>query len=178
MLTVGYHTLEDRNNFDQIEERGPQKCTRNNAWLGSGYYFWDRDIDMAHHWGKQSYPNGYVVFEGEIKIDENTYDLLGNTMHKNEFKQVLAELKKSNHHKNPEKITVGVIIEYLKRNAGFLYNSIRAASETNNPIIVDFGGTRGEVMRLNDRVQICLITKINLSLHTFRAIYPEEYKTE
>lgn len=34
MLTIGYHTLEDRDNVDEIENFGPIKCTNKAAWLG------------------------------------------------------------------------------------------------------------------------------------------------
>ena len=46
MLT-GYHTVEDRDNPDEIEADGPFKCTRGDAWLGPGYYFWDSKITQV-----------------------------------------------------------------------------------------------------------------------------------
>lgn len=174
MLTIGYHTLEDRNNVDHIEEWGPQQCTRINAWLGDGYYFWDGDIYWAHDWGK-NYSKGYLVFSGEILINENTYDLVGNVLHKKEFYEVINIMKNEGYLKSLQNVTVAKVIEYLKRYIGFEYNSIRAADYPRSAFKVSFGGKNGEFMYLNERVQICLITKKNLSLQSFRAIFPEEY---
>jgi hypothetical protein len=44
-----YHTQEKRK--DRITR--PVLCNNENAWLGSGYYFWDDEID-AIHWGNKS----------------------------------------------------------------------------------------------------------------------------
>lgn len=174
MLTKGYHTLEDRSNPDHIEEWGPQPCNRKNAWLGDGYYFWDGDIFWAHDWGK-NYPKGYMIFEGEISIDDNTYDLVGNMLHKKEFWHVIQELVTTGFFKSLHYVTVPKVIEYIKKHAGFDYNSIRAADYPEKAYTISFGGKRGEFMYLNERVQVCLITKKNLSLQSFRVIFPEEY---
>lgn len=175
MQIKGYHTLEDRDNFELIEERGPQLCKRENAWLGDGYYFWDSDISWAHQWGK-NYSKGYLIFEADILINELTYDLFGNTLHKNEFKSIILELINNGNFKNIETVTVPKVIEYLKKYIGFTYNSIRAADYPKQAFKVSFGGKNGEFMYLNERVQVCLIDKKNLSLQSFAVIYPEEYK--
>jgi hypothetical protein len=174
MLTKGYHTLEDRGNVDEIEEWGPKQCLRKNAWLGDGYYFWDGDIFWAHDWGKKSYKD-YLIFESEVTIDEKTFDLFGNTLHKKEFSQIIHELIKTGHFKSMNMVTVPKVIEYLKKYAGFNYNSIRAADYPNKAFMVSFGGANNEAMYLNERVQVCLITKKNLSLSSFRVIFPEHY---
>jgi len=174
MLTKGYHTLEDRDNVDEIEEWGPKPCKRNSAWLGDGYYFWDGDIYWAHDWGKKSYTR-YMIFEGEITIDENTYDLVGNILHKKEFWHIIQELVNSGFFKSFQMVTVPKVIEYIKRHAGFDYNSIRAADYPHKAFKISFGGANKEFMYLNERVQICLINKKNLSLQSFKVIFPEEY---
>ena len=45
---VIYQTLEDRDNYDEVEECGPFPCCSSNAWLGKGCYFWDDEIIVAH----------------------------------------------------------------------------------------------------------------------------------
>lgn len=47
----GYHTQEFRHWSDALTE--PIPCTKNNAWLGIGAYFW-LDIEFAHLWGVDS----------------------------------------------------------------------------------------------------------------------------
>ena len=174
MITKGYHTLEDRDNVNYIEEWGPRPCTKKNAWLGDGCYFWDGDIDWAHDWGKKNYKE-YMIFEGNITIDENTYDLVGNILHKKEFYSAMQVLLDSGHFKSLDSVKVSGVIEYLKKFIGFKYNSIRSVDYPSRALTVSFGGNHNEFMYLNERVQICLITKNNLSLQTFRVIHPEKY---
>ena len=175
MLTKGYHTLEDRGNAAEIEEWGPKLCNKRYAWLGDGYYFWDGDIYWAHDWGKKA-KRGYMIFEGDITIDENTYDLVGRTSHKLEFAEIIRELESTGFFKPGQVITVPEVLEYIKKYIGFPYNAIRAAdypgSRTEQ---ISFGGKWGEHMYLNERIQICLINKKNLNLQTFKVIYPDIY---
>lgn len=173
MLTIGYHTLQNRDNVDEIENSGPIKCTTKAAWLGHGYYFWDYNIHWAHNFGRSRYGSSYMIFEAEIALNQETYDLYGNVRHKMEFKELWEELKKNGHFESGEEITVPKLIEYLKRNIGFPYSSIRAADTPDRESRISFGGQRSEYMILNERVQICLITKKNLSLQSFRVIYPD-----
>lgn len=173
MITIGYHTLEDKGNVDEIEMSGPKPCYRPNAWLGDGYYFWDGDIDWAHDWGKNY--KEYMIFTAEIHIDELTYDLFGNTLQKKEFWEIVKKLVKKGKISKLEDVKVSWVIEYIKKHIGFDYNSIRAADYPQKAFKLSFGGNRSEFMYVNERVQICLISKKNLTSSSFKAIYPEEY---
>lgn len=174
MLTTGYHTLEDQDNVDYIEEQGPIKCATKAAWLGEGYYFWDANIEWAHGFGRSRYIDNYMIFEAEIVLNNETYDLYGNVSHKIEFKELYEALKNHSYFKGQE-LTVPKLIEYMKRKLDFPYNSIRAADNPKSQYTLSFGGKLREFMYLNERVQICLITKKNLSSPSFRVIYPEDY---
>lgn len=116
-----------------------------------------------------------MIFEAEIAINNETYDLYGNVGQKLEFYEVYKELKQNGHFEEGEEITVPKVIEYLKRHVGFPYTSVRAADNPKRQNVISFGGQRREYMFLNERVQICLITKKNLSSQSFRVIYPEHY---
>ena len=175
MLTIGYHTLEDRDNVDAIENNGPIKCETKAAWLGFGYYFWDANEEWAHKFGRSRYPDNYMIFEGDISLNHETYDLFGNVRHKLEFREAWEILKDNGEFSADEMVRVADVIEYLKRINAFPYNSIRAADNPDRQNVIYFGGQRGEFMFLNERVQICLISKKNLSLPSFRVIYPEQY---
>ena len=61
-----YQTLEDRQNYEDVEEHGPYFCYARYAngnpksgvkepWLGEGYYFWDTRIADARWWGDTVY---------------------------------------------------------------------------------------------------------------------------
>jgi|SRR6218665_2757928 len=176
MLILGYHTLENRDNVDAIESNGPVKCKTNAAWLGYGYYFWDTNDEWAHKFGRSRYQENYMIFEGEINLNHETYDLFGNVKHKLEFRKAWEIMKENGKFSPEEMIRVADVIEYLKKINNFPYNSIRAADNPAQQNVIPFGGKRKESMVLNERVQICLVTKKNLSLPSFRVVHPEQLK--
>ena len=49
-----FQAIKDLDNPDEIEQNGPFKCRREDAWLGEGYYFWDSFVELAHWWGRES----------------------------------------------------------------------------------------------------------------------------
>lgn len=69
-----YQTLEDRQNYEEIEAHGPYFCSERyqngilkkgvkEPWLGEGYYFWDSRISDAQWWGDTIYSKkGYVIW--------------------------------------------------------------------------------------------------------------------
>lgn len=175
MTTAGYHTLEDRDNVDEIETDGPQKCKRKDAWLGDGYYFWDTEIEWAHDWGKQY--SEYMIFEGTIEINEVTFDLVGNVSHKIFFRKIYEELKDKGYFAKGMKVNVPNLLEYLKKHTKFLekYNSIRSEHPTKSELTITYGGKLNEYLSLGDTVQICLITKKNLISQSFKVVYPQKY---
>lgn len=67
---VGYHTQEFR--YEGIIDH-PIPCSRTNAWLGFGYYFWT-NLDCAHYWGvdskmKSSPTDKYDIYTANIEED-------------------------------------------------------------------------------------------------------------
>jgi len=62
-----YHTQENRN----ITLDEPIKCTKNNAWLGEAYYFWENEDD-AVFWGiKFKNKTGkYDIYKTEVVFDD------------------------------------------------------------------------------------------------------------
>ena len=175
-VITGYHTVEDRDNADQVESNGPFICVRNDAWLGTGYYFWDTRQHWAHDWGNKCYVSkqkGYIVCEAQIRLDERIFDLFGDVMHQEEFAAVFDELDKQ--FPPGKDLFVRHVINYLKKIGAFPYDGIRAADEPKDVLSVEFGGRRNEKMFVGQRVQICLINKNNIVLPTFRIIFPEKY---
>lgn len=92
-----YHTLEDRENPDEVENRGPFVCTRGDFWFGKGYYFWDTNVEWAHNWGEWSYgEERYIICQATIKLDNNIFDLTGNVSHKMAFMDAYDIIIKKN----------------------------------------------------------------------------------
>lgn len=165
--TIAYQTVEYRgedNLNKEVKRNAPYRCTRRDAWLSHGYYFWDQDIERAKQWGESSYAGKYVVVEYEMTCN-NILDLVGSRRHQEEFKQLIAlaktELKLEN-------IPVSKVIQFLrKRNNDckgiFEYDSIKAQDHPNRDMVrfVDASPCR---MDLNSRMQICIFKQQNLNI--------------
>jgi hypothetical protein len=69
-----YHTQEKKG----VRLTGPVRCTREDAWLGKGYYFWD-DEDDAVTWGikKKKKTGRFEIYKAEIE-SENILDTVFN----------------------------------------------------------------------------------------------------
>jgi hypothetical protein len=175
MITIGYQTLEDRDNIDEIETDGPFFCIRQNAWLGRGCYFWDYDISWAHDWGKKAYERqrkSYIIGKCDITLGDTCFDLHGNMKQLNDFRDIVEVIKSSNKF-NGKRLIVSNIIEYMKSKRIFNYKLIRASEIPTYVNKISFGGNRDEHMVTNPRVQICVIDKKGVVLSPFKVIYPE-----
>ena len=180
-IVTAYQTLEDRDNIDEIEMEGPFECTRPDAWLGFGYYFWDTNIDWAISWGRNSFERfnkEFVVGRCKIDISNKCFDLVGCVQHWNDLVEVLKVMRDSKKIKNENEELIPNIITFMKRNGIFDYNSIRASDMHSNTIKLFFRKYKNEYMEymtINQRVQICVINKKNVILQPFSVIYPEKY---
>ena len=163
-IIVGYHTLEDRENPEEILKSGPKKCFNKTAWLGYGYYFWDTEIKWAHSWLKD---RDYMIFKADIEINENTFDLLGNVQHTIDFEkyykdlnEILKRLKKPN-------ATVPQVIDYMKRSTDFSknYNSIRTK-------LYDFFNNN---FVKNDWTEHCLLNKLPIVSIEYSDFFNESF---
>lgn len=164
-----YHTVEDQENADYIEKFAPFLCKRNDAWLGTGYYFWDSNIDWAHDWGRNY--EEYVICAAEISLDSSIFDLYGVVNHQEIFKKAYIALKE----RVKGEVTVPQVINAMKRLGSFKYNGIRAYHIPKPAQTVKYNSKKNDELFLNQRVQICLINKNNLLSQTFRIVFPEKY---
>ena len=179
-----YQTLEDRGNPDHVENNGPFLCNRNNAWLGSGYYFWDSFIENAHWWGCEGakFKNGYFICKAVYDFDETIcFNLIDNPQH---F-QLFNDAKKIMEEKGlyvPNQTTVSRIIEHIKNILKiFKFQAIRVYgvnsksfnSGYSNRSIFDKHGTK--YLDSLPAIQICFYSKSSLNLRDYTLIYPPEY---
>lgn len=108
-----YHTQKDKG----IILKEPILCERENAWLGTAYYFWGNDID-AIQWGISSKGNKYIVYKALIKT-EKFLDTVYNEEH---YKFLLKNFEKvsNNIFKNTgRKPTKRDIASYINEKAGW-----------------------------------------------------------
>lgn len=175
-----FQTLEDRNNPEEVELDGPFECTRTDAWLGRGYYFWDTHIELAHWWGNKGYRTKYIICRADGRLDENCWDLHGNGAHRLEFEEICKELI-SKRIFEESRLIVPKLIMYLKKNNIFVYSSIRALGSGGgiaDPLLkyrIKFKNYDKTFLDLRPPVQICLLEKQALSLSGYSIVYPEHY---
>lgn len=183
MTDTLFQTLEDRSNPEEVEQHGPYKCTRSDAWLGSGYYFWYFFIDLAHWWGRTAYPNTqYMICRqtGHIDCNPEILDLYADFTMIDAVRKYVMVLKEKY---KQESWTVKTVIEHMRK-AKILdaYKAVRI--ESNNSTGRDEQLTE---QRLNFKtgkqfvyfdmvppVQVCVYDKSVLN-NDFKVVYPDEY---
>lgn len=181
-MTEIYQTLEDKGNPDQIEAEGPYLCTRPDAWLGQGYYFWESHLDNAHWWGESCYPQaGYIICKSSYEKDSTLcLDLIDNPEHLTMFKDTIALMEKEKLC-IPDKTKIARIIEYLKSIRVFKFTATRASGiNSRNKTSkytrhIRFNSEHCAYIDLCPQIQICFYSKTTLTLSEFKIICPEEY---
>ena len=178
--TIGHHTVEDKDNADYIENNSPFRIANiDQAYLGSGYYFWDNHINLAHWWGDMRYDGQYVICEGKFTVpSELFFDLVGDREAQISLEALISEF-------NLENEPLGQVFEFLKKlekrpdmKGIFPYKVIRAADQGVNSYEqkqMKFASKRKGVMSLTPMYIICLIEKNQLHLHSYKIVYPDHY---
>ena len=173
--TVGHQTLEFRNNTDDVEKNGPFPVENvSTSFLGSGYYFWDNHIELAHWWGDWRIKKQYIIGECEIGVERNDFfDLVGSRDDQINLQNIIDKL-------NLKDLSIGEIIEVLKgmeKNVTgiFPYKAIRAVD---NSIKLSFSqekylfqSDKASFSILSPMYMICLLDKKELLLSPFKVIF-------
>jgi hypothetical protein len=179
--TIVHQTLSDKDNANEIEDNGPFAVSNvKHAYLGSGYYFWDDHIELAHYWGKVHCDNKYVICEGELTVEKDLFfDLVGCRQDMIYFKEIISKIPQL------ANLEIGKIIEFLKdlnkqanKKGVFPFKVIRAviSNETKfHQDVKDFANKRPGKMTLTPQIMICLLEKNKLHLRSYKIIHPEEY---
>jgi len=110
MERIMYHTQEQR---AKILNK-PCKCTRDDAWLGDGYYFWYDELD-ADIWGKSSKKNtgSYEIYKAKIDC-EDILDTVFNEEHYLFWLRQVEKVAKKIVKSTGEKPTLKELNDYFK----------------------------------------------------------------
>lgn len=108
-----YHTQEKR----RFRLSGPAICSRNDAWLGSGYYFWDEETD-AVSWGYNSKKRtgAFEIYKANIETD-NFLNTVFNEEHYNFYRSQIDKVGERIWKKTGIKATVEDVCEYINEKA-------------------------------------------------------------
>ena len=158
-----------------VNSFGPIFCDTDDAWLGSGYYFWDNSLTSAKWWGEIHYDNDYIICRSFYDYHSEEYlDLVGNLDHIRYIKSCADAVKRR---RPSHDIRLGEIIELLKQtDSKFDYLSIRAFPtplNPNNKGFVYFDRGRNFYFDTNEKIQMCVIDKTFLLDEEYTIIYPE-----
>lgn len=178
---VLYQTVEDRGNPEEINNNGPFECTRDDAWLGDGYYFWDTFIDNAQWWGNHAYhKRGYVISKYIYDFSNGRcFDLLGDMEHVAKLKSYVELLREAG--LPVDSVTVPYIIALMKEHVRLddEYEGIRVRGEKEGKskpkTSIIFSATDPHYINLLPVVQVCLFRKDTVSLSKGEIVYPTAY---
>jgi hypothetical protein len=173
-LRTVYQTLKFKNNNEEVLAHGPYDCTEANAWLHSGFYFWEEFIEPAHHWGKTYNKGNYIITSGEcIIFEDQLFDLLGNTKHIRMFRETIDLL---NHEGLiNDNTTVAHVIDYLIKEDVFDFIATRANTTESfgkyNLMSVKFAVNRDIKLILNPAIQVCIYNLEKALFGNFQIIH-------
>ncbi|MDR6564387.1 MULTISPECIES: hypothetical protein [unclassified Arcicella] len=175
MKIIAHHTCSSDGDINLIELNGPFLSTHvenepnQYKFLGTGYYFWDNNLGMAHSHGQNNYKRRYYIFEAALTLDEDIlYDLAGNRIDMINFQEIINKLQAFEETKN---WGIAHYIEFLKRQGMFPYRAIRAIDTSINPKeIFNFVPDRKNFTNLNPIFIVCLLDKENDLIKSFKHI--------
>lgn len=184
MVTVGHHTCFKNGGRDYVLAEAPFNSIfdeQNNKlpFLGTGFYLWDNNIEMAKDWGEKRYSNNYFIVEFGMNLENGIFlDLVGSRQHIIYFSELINKLKDKGYDRT-EKWTIGAFIEYLKRISRvipgiFPFKIIRAVDNSITPakqFKFDFVKGKQGYINLNPRYVICLIEKNDLYLTSKKIVH-------
>lgn len=96
-------TIQDKNNPDYVEEHGPFLGERN-TWLGRGYYFWERFVEIAHWWGNSHCSGNYMICSASVSLgNDELLDLVNSTEDMDNFRKTCEEVARKYSNQQPSR---------------------------------------------------------------------------
>lgn len=173
-----YQTIRAYGQPKDLERQGPFVCTRRDAWLGEGCYYWETFIEHAHWWGHKSYAGSYYICKSELSIPRDRLYDLEDSDTLMEFDEIVRELEKV----HPDKeITVPFVIQYLKKVVHFPYKAIKARFEgakskrskaADGDYLYINMTYRSSCLDRKPHIQVCLLDKSTIGKGNYKIIYP------
>lgn len=163
MKIIGHHTCSSTGEIHKIEAQGPffsihdENEPGKHKFLGSGYYFWDNNIGMAHSHGQKSYKRKYYIYKAILNLpDDDFLDLAGNRIDMMNFIEIINKMLENC--SLVEGWTIGHFIEFLKVKGLFNYKAIRAVDAGAHLLNrYKFVPNRDNYTNLNPVFIVCLV---------------------
>lgn len=170
--TVGHHVCKNTGEKDVLG-KAPFPSTREDKFLGDGYYFWEDNEQLAKAWGGKTYHKKgipYCVCQFALTFDrEQFYDLIGSREHQKHLvgvRKFLTQRRQALHG-----WPIGKVIDFLREanssddpeyevfKGEFEYTVIRAADDSDTAVqdLLKFAKDQPNVADLNPCYIICVI---------------------
>lgn len=186
MKTIGHHTCRKDGGEDYVLTESPflakhDPNKKKIQFVGSGYYFWDNNIDLAKIWGKSHYDNSYYVVEIDFELTEdNCYDLVGNRKHQIHLMNFIKQFEDETGN-NKEHWTLNQCVQLLRElnkhnNDIFPFKFIRAIDLLNHERyakaqhLINFTNEKDNYTVINPKMIICAFEKEDLILHSKKIV--------
>jgi hypothetical protein len=176
MKIIGHHTCSSTGTIQEIEQNGPflsthiQEDSKQHKFLGTGYYFWDNNLKMAHVHGQNNYKRKYYIFEADLNMVEDWFlDLAGNRIDMLHFQAIMDRLIENDVTKKDW--TLAHFIEFLKTKEIFLYRAIRTIDTSAIPKeVIKFVANRDKFTNLHPVFIVCLLDNGMDIINSFKHI--------
>lgn len=174
METTIFQTVESTPDKEKLRREAPFHCEDNQLkeWLGSGYYFWDTFIELAHWWGKVHYQirrhKPYAICRSLLKCsDDEILDLVGNLEQVQDVRKIYRQMRNCPQYKGKQ-FKAQTVIDYIRNSLKIPYKAVRAYGENSSKdktikqLRLNFSSNA--FLNLCPEVQICVFDKSLLKL--------------
>ena len=138
-------------------------------FLGSGYYFWDNNIQRAHRWGEEHCDGKYLICECSLVLQgESFLDLVGSREDLGKFLEVYMKMRKFDPNLKIGAFfyTMQVIAKYQPNT--WPYTIIRALNVKRGKNEAPYNHLYNAKMLLDPEIIICFYNKNELNLQNSR----------
>lgn len=175
-----YQTLKGSGSREMIESNGPFECTRSDAWLGCGCYFWETFIEYAHWWGEKSHEGSYIICQTDLSIPKDSLYDLEDSDTLQEFRKIKSELEKTYPGKE---LKLSFVLEYCKRIKVIEHKAIRArfigafneSAKKNDGHYIKPEGPYNARLDTMPQIQVCIIDRscVRKDKDNYKVIHPQ-----
>jgi len=188
LKTKGHHTCLYNGDRESVLRNSPflaeyKPKEGKMQFLGTGYYFWDNNLELAKVWGKHHYNGKYAVIEVDFDLkSDSCYDLVGNRSHQIDLAERLNKLSVNSGSNKTKKWTLSQFFTFIRKFAVsnrdiFPYEMIRAIDLLNHKKyekvheLILFTEDKDNYTVINPKIVICVFDKNRLNLQTKRIVF-------
>lgn len=188
MKTKGHHTCLFNGDRESVLSESPFLAEENPKenkvqFLGTGYYFWDNNIELAKVWGNSHYDGKFAIIEIDFDLKSNTcYDLVGNRSHQIDLAERMKKLTNNSSSKKPRKWTLSQFLTFIRKIAAlnkdvFPYEMVRAIDLLNHERykkaqqLIRFTNDKENYTVINPKIVICVFDRNTLNSQTKKVVF-------